>query len=127
MFYCLEKRLMMRRKTLLLLLFVLSIISTKIHAQNSEEPTLNDATLSALIDYALEHQPAVKKATIDQEITDLQVKNKLADWYPQVNFNYNYQRNFQLPVNIVDGNSIRFGVDNSSALQFTATQKHLQS
>lgn len=122
MFYCLEKRLMMRRKTLLLLLFVLSIISTKIHAQNSEEPPLNDATLSALIDYALEHQPAVKKATIDQEITDLQVKNKLADWYPQVNFNYNYQRNFQFPVNIVDGNSIRFGVDNSSALQFTATQ-----
>lgn len=86
------------------------------------DTTLQQATLAGIIDYALAHQPGVRQAEINQEITDLQIKNRLADWYPQVNFNYNYQRNFQLPVNIIGGNQVRFGVFNTSALQFTATQ-----
>lgn len=86
------------------------------------DTTLQQATLEQIISYALTHQPGVKQAEINQEITDLQIKNRLADWYPQVNFNYNYQRNFQLPVNIIGGNQVRFGVFNTSALQFTATQ-----
>ncbi|WP_346236789.1 TolC family protein [Niabella insulamsoli] len=89
----------------------------------SADTLLQRANLDALIDYALEHQPSVRQATLDQEITDLQIKNRLADWYPQLNFNYTYQRNFQLPVNIIGGNQVRFGVNNTSALQLTASQQ----
>lgn len=119
MFYCFKRFIL--RKTLVLLVCALSFNS--FHAQAQTNGTvLKRATLPALIDYALEHQPVIKQATMDQEITDLQIKNRLADWYPQVNFNYNYQRNFQLPVNIIGGNQVRFGVNNTSALQLTATQ-----
>lgn len=83
---------------------------------------LEQAALPKILSYALANQPAVNQAEINQEITSLQVKNKLADWYPQLNFNYVYQHNFQLPSNIIGGNVVRFGVGNTSALQFTATQ-----
>lgn len=119
MFYCFERLIL--RKTLVLLICTLLAVSVEINAQNGDT-TLNSATLPVLINYALAHQPAVKQASIDQEITDLQIKNRLADWYPQLNFGYNYQRNFQLPVNIIGGNQVRFGVNNTSSLQVTATQ-----
>ncbi len=95
--------------------------SINVYAQSTDS-ALQSATLSGLIDYALTHQPTVQQAAINQEITDLQIKNKLADWYPQLNFNYNYQHNFQLPVSIIGGNQLRMGMDNTSSLQFTATQ-----
>ena len=59
---------------------------------------------------------------IDEKITDLQIKSKLADWYPQVNFNYLYQHNFQVQTSIIGGNPVKLGVDNTSALQFSASQ-----
>lgn len=92
------------------------------YAQTVDTLSLYNATLPGIIDYALANQPAVKQAEISQDITDLQIKNRLADWYPQLNFNYNYQRNFELPVNIIGGNQVRFGVLNTSSLQLTATQ-----
>ncbi len=98
-----------------------SLFMNPVRAQNTDT-LLYEATLPVIIQYALTNQPAVKQAGINQEITDLQVSNRLADWYPQVNFNYNYQRNFQLPVNIIGGDQVRFGVNNTSALQLTATQ-----
>lgn len=52
----------------------------------------------------------------------MQVKAKLADWFPQVNFNYLYQHNFQVQTSIIGGNPVKLGVDNTSALQFSATQ-----
>jgi outer membrane protein TolC len=98
---------------------------TSFYTQTSdaqEQNLLEDADLPGIIDYALANQPAVQQSKINEEITRLQVKNKLADWYPQINSNYVYQRNFQLPVSIIGGNPVRFGVNNTSALQFTATQ-----
>ena len=96
-------------------------ITATANAQTGDSALYN-ASLSNVINYALANQPSVKQAEINQDITDLQIKNKLADWYPQVNFNYNYQRNFQLPVSIMGGDAVRLGVNNTSALQLTATQ-----
>jgi len=90
------------------------------NAQNKK--TIQNADLKTLINYALENQPAVKQAALNEEITRLQIKNKIADWYPQVNAAYNYQRNFQLPVSIIGGNPVRFGVYNTSSVQLTGTQ-----
>lgn len=83
---------------------------------------MQDATLSNVIQYALKRQPAVQQAVIDETITKLQVKSKLADWYPQVNFNYLYQHNFQVQSSVIGGNVIKLGVNNTSSFQFLASQ-----
>lgn len=59
---------------------------------------------------------------MDEAITELQIKSKLADWYPQVNLNYLFQHNFQVQTSIIGGNPVRLGVNNTSAFQLTASQ-----
>jgi outer membrane protein len=98
------------------------LLPMTVDAQEASDSTLQDATLDEVVAYALAHQPAVRQAAIDQKITDQVVKGKLADWYPQLNFNYNYQRFFDLQSSVIGGNLIRFGVNNTSFAQFTATQ-----
>jgi len=83
---------------------------------------LTQATLENVISYAIKRQPLVQQSLIDEKTTELQIKSKLADWYPQVNFNYLFQHNFQVQTSVVGGNPVRLGVDNTSALQFGATQ-----
>ncbi|RYE17671.1 MAG: TolC family protein [Sphingobacteriaceae bacterium] len=106
------------------LLLNLLILSSSITgtAQLNSDSLLQDATLPNVIQYAIRHQPAIGQARLDERITDLQIKSKLADWYPQVNFNYLYQHNFQVQTSIIGGNPVKLGVDNISALQFTASQ-----
>jgi len=90
--------------------------------QNNADSLLQDATLPNVIQYTLKRQPLVQQSLIDEKITDLEIKSKLADWYPQLNFNYVYQRNFQVQTAIIGGNLIKLGVNNTSGLQFTGTQ-----
>lgn len=85
-------------------------------------PTLESATLEQVVAYALKHQPAVRQAEIDQDITDKAIKGKLADWYPQLNFTFIYQHFIDLQSSVIGGNVIRFGVNNTSSAQFGATQ-----
>lgn len=102
---------------------ILLLLPLLTHAQNvSQDSLLQEASLENVVQYALKHQPLVQQAMIDQEITDRVIKGKLADWYPQINFVYNYQHNIILPQNIIGGNVVRFGVNNTSATQFNATQ-----
>lgn len=98
------------------------MLSSSALSQTTSDSLLKEPTLSNIIQYALKRQPAVQQALLDETITQLQIKSKLADWYPQVNFNYLYQHNFQVQTNIIGGNLIRFGVNNTSAFQFTASQ-----
>jgi outer membrane protein len=106
-----------------------SILSSGIfifHLASAQEATkdslLQDASLDKVVQYALVHQPAVQQALTDEEITNKVIKGKLADWYPQINFTYNYQHFTDLQSSIIGGNLIRFGVENTSSTQFTATQ-----
>lgn len=96
--------------------------SERLNAQSSSDSLLAHATLENVINYAIKRQPLVHQSLIDEKTTELQIKSRLADWYPQVNFNYLYQRNFQLPTSIFGGSPARVGVENTSALQFGATQ-----
>lgn len=98
------------------------IFSSLHSAAQQQDSLLTDATLPNVISYALKQQPVVQQAQIDERITDMQVKSKLADWFPQVNFNYLYQHNFQVQTSIIGGNPVKLGVDNTSALQLTASQ-----
>ena len=86
------------------------------------DSTLQEVTLKAAIEYSIKHQPSIQQAIIDEKLTDAAIRNKLADWYPQVNFNYNLQHNFITQTSIIGGNPVKLGVDNSSAGQVTASQ-----
>ncbi|HEX5167765.1 MAG TPA: TolC family protein [Cyclobacteriaceae bacterium] len=102
---------------------LLFFISAASYAQEaSSDSLLSTATLDNVIGYALEHQPLVKQAIIDEEITHQIIKGKLADWYPQINFAFNYNRYIDLQSSVIGGSVIRFGVDNTSSAQFNATQ-----
>ena len=119
---------------LLLILCSIWLFSSKTHsvqAQNNTSDTLSAAaTLEECIQYALAHQVDIRQAQLDEQITDRAIKSRLADWYPQVNFNYNIQHYLQLPVLLFpDLNNptgprreIRTGVANSSTAAFTLNQ-----
>lgn len=106
----------------LVLLFLLLAGGAAYGQQPTGDSLLQDASLPNVIRYAIKNQPRVQQALVDEKITDLQIKSRLADWYPQVNFNYIYQHNFQVQTNIIGGNPVRLGVANTSAFQFGATQ-----
>lgn len=91
-------------------------------AQVSNDSILSTATLQQCVQYAIERQPVVRQARIDEEITENNIKSRLADWFPQVNFNYTFQHNFQVPVAMIGGNPVRLGVENTSGLSFLANQ-----
>jgi outer membrane protein len=103
-------------------LLVLAIATHASAQQPSNDSLLPDATLENVIQYALRHQPAIQQALANEQITEFTIKSRLADWYPQINFGYNFQHNFQLPVFIFGTEVRRIGVENVSALQFTASQ-----
>jgi len=93
------------------------------HAQNSSRDTLlQEVTLKAAVDYAIKHQPRIQQSLLDEQITSSNIRSRLADWYPQVNFNYNLQHNFLLQSTVIGGNTIKLGVNNTSSGQFTASQ-----
>ena len=93
-----------------------------IQAQTASDSVLQVATLDKVVEYALAHQPAVQQAQVDEEIADKVIKGKLADWFPQINFAYNYQRVIDKQTAVFAGQNVRLGVFNISALQFNATQ-----
>jgi outer membrane protein len=86
------------------------------------DSALNNATLDQVVRYALVHQPALRQAQLDRRIVNMQVMGRLADWYPQLNFVYNYQHNIIVQKSVINGAVIPFGVHNTSALQLNATQ-----
>lgn len=101
---------------------IIIIISVVLNASAQSDSLLQQATLENVVQYALQHQPLLKQSSIDEQITEQTIKSKLSEWYPQVNFAYNYQHNFQLQQTVFAGNTVKIGVNNTSALQFNASQ-----
>ena len=91
-------------------------------ATNDTLPTIQDATLQNCIQYAIQHNPDIQNASINEAITETQIQSKLADWYPQINFTYNLQHNFQLPTLNFNGNITHTGTQNTSGANFAVTQ-----
>ncbi len=105
--------------SIILFLFLPFIVIAQTKPADS---TLQKITLKAAIDYSIKHQPLIQQSIIDEKLTDAAIRNKLADWYPQVNFNYNLQHNFITQTSIIGGNPVKLGVENTSAGQLTASQ-----
>lgn len=115
----------MKRITgIIAVLLLLQASST--HAQvapvSAADTTLQEADLQTCINVALKNFPLIKQNQIDQKITESQIKSKIADWYPQVNLNANYQNTFQRPAMLFAGQVVTSGTYNSSAVQLGATQ-----
>jgi outer membrane protein TolC len=68
------------------------------------------------------HQPSVQQSQLDEEITERAIQGRLAEWFPQLNFNFNVQHNPQLPVAIVGGTQVKQGLANTSNAQFSLSQ-----
>lgn len=102
--------------------FSLLLISVSSLAQTGTDSLLASATLPNVVAYAIKHQPVIQQSLIDETITNNTIKSRLADWFPQVNFNYSLQHNFQVQQAIIGGNPVRLGVENNSVAQFSASQ-----
>jgi outer membrane protein TolC len=64
----------------------------------------------------------VQQAILDEQITDRQIKSKLADWLPQLNLNATYQNNFQLQSIFFNGSYTKSGAYNNSQVGLGLTQ-----
>ncbi len=111
-------------KILILLFSILIIINSSLLSQtkNDSDSLLQNATLNDCIQYALTHQPSIQQSILNEQIANQQIKSKLADWFPQLNFNFNFQHNYKLPTSIFQGREVHFGVVNTSSGQFSLTQ-----
>jgi len=109
-------------KTLSLLCFSLCWLQPSPTFAQQKDEKLEQATLENVVAYAIKHQPLIQQSQIDEEATNAAIRSKLADWYPQVNLVYNYQRNVQLQTLVFGGNTIKAGVNNTSSPQIVATQ-----
>ena len=98
------------------------LLSFTLSAQQGTDSLIQNATLENVVRYALRQNPQLRNASIDEEITETAIKSRLADWYPQVNFNYNFQHNFKLPVSNFNGQLFNIGLENTSGAQFSLTQ-----
>lgn len=112
----------MKNRISALLCTLLVFCSLQGQSQQVGDSVLQEATLQNVVQYALKMQPAVQQSLIDERITELQIRSRLSEWYPQVNLNYLYQHNFQVQTNVIGGNAIKLGVNNTSAVQFTGSQ-----
>ena len=112
----------MFHKIIFFILFLFTAPFTFSQTNSLSDTLLHKATLENCIDFALENQPLIKQSLIDENITNQEIKSKLADWYPQLNFNFNYQHNYKLQTSVIQGNAVHFGVINTSSAQFSLNQ-----
>jgi outer membrane protein len=110
-------------------IFILCWLIPFLSPAQQPDSLLQQATLEKVVDYSMKHQPLIQQSLIDQETTNTIIRSKLADWYPQINFNYIFLHNFLLQASKVpaaftpDGSGIvKFGANNTSTLQLAATQ-----
>lgn len=121
----------MRSWFISILLVTLGVVVTShVQAQLNTRPastTLQQATLSDCINYAVQNQPIVRQSLIDQAIADRTIKSSLAAWFPQIGAGYNLQHYLKLPVTLIpNANGDRvpttLGAKNTSTASLSVTQ-----
>jgi outer membrane protein TolC len=92
----------MKKSFYLLILSLTLILPDVLFAQSTNDTVV---TLKQCVDFALRNQPAVKQASIDQEINEKNIRIGLADWLPQVSSADEYQHYFKGSPLVPSGNS----------------------
>lgn len=93
-----------------------------VSGQKASDTLPSVATVEACVQFALKHYPLVQQAMLDEQITDRQIRSRLAEWYPQVGLNASYQNNFQLPAVAFNGAYVQSGTYNTSTVGLGLTQ-----
>lgn len=107
-----------------LLLAIGGCFSITTYAQ--EDTSLpENATLSDLIDFALDNRAAVHQAMIDEEIGERDIASALSGWFPQINADASYNRNIKIPTAVIGDQVISMGQKNVGALVLQADQQIL--
>jgi outer membrane protein len=104
----------------IILFFLVFILLGSANAQSQD--TTNTRTLESCIAYALDHQTNIRQSLIDEQITEREIRIRLSDWYPQLNFSGNYQLNFQRPVAIFSNSVSPIGTFNQAGANFGLNQ-----
>ncbi len=108
------------KKTFVFLSLLISV--ELLNAQTGNDSLLAAATLQQCIQYALDHQPSVKQAQLQEEIVAYNIRSRLADWYPQIGGVYSLQHNFQRSTSFFNGVATPVGVKNTSTGQLYLDQ-----
>jgi outer membrane protein TolC len=82
----------MKKSSRLLLINLTLILPYVVFAQTNADTVI---TLKQCIDYALRNQPAVRQASIDQQINEKDIRIGLSAWLPQVSSTDEYQHYFK--------------------------------
>jgi outer membrane protein len=82
----------MKKSAYLLIICLTIILPVTLFAQNTGDTVI---TLKQCVDFALRNQPAVRQASIDQEINEKDIRIGLSAWLPQVNGSGQYQHYFK--------------------------------
>lgn len=113
------------------LLFIgLLIINAELFSQSTSNILTGKATLRDCIVYALKHQPVIAQSVIDEDINKQDVNIALSAWLPQLTSEANFTHYEKLPVayfpDLANPSGPKLplttGVNNSSALNFSANQ-----
>ncbi len=112
----------MKRVARLFSIVIFSVSPIISQAQDSSDSHLQKATLEDCVRYALAHQPSVQQSLMNEQIANEEIRSKLADWFPQVGFNFNVVHDYKLPITIFQGNGVQVGVNNTSSGLFSVTQ-----
>jgi len=107
------------------LIVTTAILFTTLGANAQDTTSLYN--LDQCVRFAFDHSPVLQQSVLDQQITEHGIKSRLADWYPQLRFDYNVQHAFQLQVSNINGQLIPLGLRNTSAGQFSLTQNIFSS
>jgi outer membrane protein TolC len=82
----------MKKYLYLLLIILTTNLPCVVFAQSKTDTVV---TLKQCVEFALRNQPAVRQASIDEQINERNIRISLADWLPQVNSSNLYDHYFQ--------------------------------
>jgi hypothetical protein len=82
----------MKKSASLFIINIAIVFPTVLFAQTNTDTVV---TLKQCVEFALRNQPAVRQASIDEQINERNIKISLADWLPQVNGSGEYQHYFK--------------------------------
>ncbi|UOQ76054.1 TolC family protein [Hymenobacter sp. 5516J-16] len=90
-------------------------------------PPSSQLTLEQCLQYALQNQPVLRQARLDEETNEATIRIGLAGWLPQVNLNATGQHYFQLPYTVfpnAEGVNVprQIGLKNTSTVGLAGTQ-----
>lgn len=105
---------------------LLGLMPPAVRAQTQPAAPGGVLTLEQCLQFALQNQPTVRQARIDEEVNETNIRIGLAGWLPQVALNASAQHYFQLPYSVIPIDGVntprQFGLRNQSTVGLAATQ-----